>query len=147
MTTFSSPVPLAIYTSQPFFSGFDRSTKVTMICANHPKTRYVSKDPFVSHIFVTGYWDSCDCPVSDLVVVSNGDGDMLSEHNTDDAVFEYRFTTDNNFRDECRGWVQDCLGMTSDASFEALTFDRVSHYIAKEYVGGKRAFLKSWYEF
>lgn len=79
MTTYSLPVPVRMYPDLESFKGFDRSTKVTMQCHNHPENRYVSKDPFASQIFPTFDTRDCSCTLSDLEVIDNGDGDILSE--------------------------------------------------------------------
>lgn len=54
---------------------FDRSKKVAIECSKHPDSKWVSKDPFVSHLFTaptnsTAFGDpivECDCGLGNYV--------------------------------------------------------------------------------
>jgi hypothetical protein len=45
----------------------DRSFMKELRCVNHPKARYLTKNPYDRSIFVDGNFE-CDCPLSDMRV-------------------------------------------------------------------------------
>lgn len=48
---------------------FDRSIKVQFHCPEHSESKYASKDPFCSHIFIIDGWaNECDCPIGEHVL-------------------------------------------------------------------------------
>ena len=49
---------------------FDRGQKVVIVCKNHPMSRWVSKDPYVSRWFATAVeYEECECPLSESYVL------------------------------------------------------------------------------
>lgn len=66
MTTYPVHTPIVD------IKNFDRSIKVEFECMTHPDVKWISKDPFVSHVFAapsnsTVFGDpvhDCDCPWS-----------------------------------------------------------------------------------
>lgn len=49
---------------------FDRSTHVMFNCPNHSESKYMSKDPFCSSIFILDGWaNECNCPMGEHVTI------------------------------------------------------------------------------